>query len=94
MTKVSRPINTQTNEPIAVLPQKKHESILKFGLRAKGRVELEKLSRGQKLGPTRLILAKCYDCMCGYADGVRDCEDNTCPLYPFHPYNPNRSKKK
>ena len=32
------------------------------------------------------ILAKCYDCMGGYADGRRNCGVNSCPLYKWMPY--------
>ena len=94
MKKQSKPLKTPSNEPTPVLLTNKLVSVLKFGVRAKGKRELEKFSRGQKLGATRLIYAKCYDCMSGYVDGVRDCEDDTCSLYPYHPYNPNRGKKK
>ena len=32
------------------------------------------------------VLAKCYECMCEYADGRVDCEIKDCPLYRWMPY--------
>ncbi len=61
-------------------------SILKFGKKAIGRTDLEKFLQGQKMTRAGAIKAKCYDCMCGYADGIRDCGMEDCPTYPFMPY--------
>jgi len=35
--------------------------------------------------PTRALamLAKCHSCLAAYADGIRDCEGISCPLYPW-----------
>lgn len=33
------------------------------------------------------ILAYCADCMGLYSDGVKDCKNQRCPLYPHQPYN-------
>jgi hypothetical protein len=33
------------------------------------------------------ILAYCADCMGLYTDGLRDCNNINCPLYPHQPYN-------
>jgi hypothetical protein len=64
----------------------KLHSLIKIGIRAKGLTGIEKLQRGGKLGRAEAIKAKCYDCMGGYPDGAVDCEDNSCPLYEYHPY--------
>ena len=64
--------------------------IPKNGVLAKGKRELEAHLREEKLTPLQSLLAKCYDCMCGYADGRRDCEINSCPNYSRMPY---RGKK-
>ncbi len=61
-------------------------SLLKCGIRAYGRDALEKFAAGRKITRAGAIKAKCYDCMGGYADGIADCQDHDCPLYPFHPY--------
>jgi hypothetical protein len=60
--------------------------IPKNGLRAKGKKELESHLRGEKLTPLQALLANCYWCMCGYVDGKRDCENQTCPMYCRMPY--------
>ena len=59
---------------------------------AKGRKEMEALAAGKTLTKFEQIKAKCYDCMGGYADGTQDCKCYNCPLYPSHPYNPNKKK--
>jgi hypothetical protein len=61
-------------------------SILKFGKKALGKADLEKFLRGNKITRAGAIKAKCYDCMCGYADGIRDCGMADCPTHPFMPY--------
>jgi hypothetical protein len=33
-----------------------------------------------------MILAKCYECTAGYADGKMDCGVESCPLHPLMPY--------
>lgn len=42
--------------------------------------------RGENIGRTAAIVAKCADCCCGYADGRFDCGIKTCSLHPFMPY--------
>lgn len=68
-------------------------NVLKIGIRALGRKEYEKLVKGQRLTLGEQVLAKCYDCCGGYTDGAEDCGCTDCPLYPSHPYNPNRQKR-
>jgi len=60
------------------------------GKAAKGRSEIKKFSEGGKLTQQKSIWANCYQCMGGYEDGVQDCKNPDCPLYPYHPY---RGKK-
>ena len=62
------------------------EEVLKYGKKAKGRAEFIKYLKGEKLTRGEAILAKCYDCVCHYADGKVDCELPTCPLYDYMPY--------
>lgn len=61
---------------------------------AQGQKELTSYLRGNRLTLSESILAHCYDCMGFYVDGKDDCEMELCPLYPFMPYNPNKSKFK
>ena len=56
------------------------------GIKARGGKELKKYLSGGKLTPKQMILATCYECTGGYADGKADCELKICPLYPLMPY--------
>lgn len=56
------------------------------GIRAQGAKELKRYLSGGKLTQRQMILGKCYECMCGYADGKADCGIKACPLYPLMPY--------
>ena len=47
---------------------------------------LRKWFSGVVLKPRDAIRAKCADCSCYYADGMRDCENPRCPLYYYMPY--------
>lgn len=49
----------------------KREDVIR-GKVAVGRPELLKYSDGQKLTRKQAMLAKCYECTCGYADGKVD----------------------
>jgi len=64
----------------------KIKAIKKYGRKAKGRASLLKYLQGEKISKNEAILAKCYDCMGYYADGIGDCGVKDCPLYPFNPY--------
>lgn len=44
------------------------------------------MKKRNTLSYKQMIRAKCKDCMCDYIDGRRDCEVETCPLYPAMPY--------
>ncbi len=42
--------------------------------------------------PLRAIRAKCLDCCCGFANEVKLCTAEKCPLHPFRfGKNPNRA---
>lgn len=54
--------------------------------RFKGRKELIAHLEGNRLSASQASLAKCFECMCGYADGAQDCRIPDCPNYPRMPY--------
>ncbi|MCL4479661.1 MAG: hypothetical protein M1381_11320 [Deltaproteobacteria bacterium] len=57
-----------------------------------GQKEYGKFKSGQPLSYKEAILAQCYVCN-GQEDSAADCQaGNSCPLYQFQPYNPNRKK--
>lgn len=60
--------------------------IKKYGKAAKGRAELIRHLEGKALKAEAAIKAKCYDCVCYYADGLVSCELKECPLFAFMPY--------
>lgn len=53
---------------------------------AQGKKELLKHLKRQRLTQRQAILAKCFECMAGYADGKRSCKMQDCSLWPFMPY--------
>jgi hypothetical protein len=66
-------------------PERKIKAIETSGIASRGRREMLKHLRGQKIGLKAAVLAKCYECMGYYADGRSDCKCLNCPLYPFNP---------
>jgi len=68
-------------------------NVLELGIRAIGMVSLKRYLAGVKIGRMEGTKAKCYDCMGGYADGARDCEIESCPLYTWMPYGKVVRKK-
>lgn len=72
----------------------KIESIKKHGESAQGRKELMRYLKGKSLSLSESVVARCYDCMSYYADGVADCKSPDCPLYLFMPYRTLTRKKK
>ena len=56
------------------------------GIQTAAKQHLIKHLEGGKLTRKEAMLAKCYDCCNGYADGRIDCEVPNCPLYQFMPY--------
>ena len=63
-----------------------YKQIKKFGKSAKGKMYLLKYLDGVTPTLRGGVLAKCYECTNGYADGKIDCGITSCPLYPFMPY--------
>ena len=51
-----------------------------------GRKDLLRHLEGARLTQRQMIHAKCYECMCGHADGRRSCKMDSCPLYPLMPF--------
>ena len=72
----------------------KLESVKKHGISAEGRRELLKYLKGKDLLMKQAILARCYDCMSYYADGIADCKTPECPLYLYMPYRKLRRLRK
>ncbi len=62
------------------------EEIENHGTLSGGKTALLKYLRGEKISRPAAVKAKCCDCMGYYADGRVDCENPTCPLYPYMPY--------
>jgi hypothetical protein len=58
-----------------------------------GSKDLKRHLKGEFLSPMEAIQAKCAECVCNYVDGRVSCDSPACPLFPFHPYNPNRRKR-
>ena len=69
----------------------RYEQIEKNGLKTRDRKYLLKYLSGEKLTPMQTIRAKCYECMGGFQDGKVDCGIDTCPNYPYMPFNPYRT---
>lgn len=67
-------------------PEEILREVRKHGKRAQGRQEYIGHLKGLHLSYRQRCLAKCYECMTGYVDGIGDCGDPTCPLYPSMPY--------
>ena len=59
---------------------------IKNAMASSGRTALLKWVNGGKLTISEAILAKCCRCQGLYADGKRDCEVTSCPLYFRMPY--------
>ena len=53
------------------------------GVKFYGKRQLLKYLQTGKVSLAEAVLAKCYECMCGFEDGCVDCEIPDCPLYPF-----------
>ena len=60
-----------------------------YGIRSTGKKDLTNHLDGERLTKGQAIVAKCYDCVCGYIDGKRSCGVPECPLFPFMPYREN-----
>jgi len=62
--------------------------------KAKGMTSYLAHLKGKTNTQRQAIEAYCYDCMGFYEDGIADCQNPKCPLYPFMPYNPLRSAQR
>ena len=63
------------------------------GARAKGRKQLLAHLRGERITQAGAIAAKCYDCQGYCEDSARvECGLDLCPLFPYSPFNPNKTK--
>lgn len=56
-----------------------------------GRREMIDWLHGKKLSYKKMAMAKCFECMCGYADGGNDCRITDCPLYRTMPYRDGKA---
>ena len=74
--------------------ENRYEWVNDNGTMAKGKAELLKHLSGERVTYKEAIAAKCYECEGYFADGKEDCGIDTCPLYGFMPYNPNRKPSK
>ena len=54
--------------------------------RFRGRAEMAAHLAGKRLTLRQICLAKCFECMGGYADGPFDCGIAACAIYPKMPY--------
>jgi len=63
-----------------------------MGKLAQGQKQLSKHLAGDALSYKGAVLAKCYECTNGYADGRMDCQVPKCPLYGFMPFRDGRKK--
>jgi len=72
---------------------KRAEEIEKGWMTARGKKELISHLKGNRLSASQAIKAKCYECCGGFDDGKVDCELISCPLHPYMPYNPKKSKR-
>lgn len=59
----------------------------------KGQTQFRKSLKGKRLTRDAAILAMCYECN-GLEDSNVDCGCSACPLYQWHPHNPNRNNSK
>ena len=65
------------------------------GASARGRKELIRFYRGEKLTMKQSLLANCY-CCSGFYEGMgneKDCQNDNCTIYFFMPYNQSKKKK-
>lgn len=68
-------------------------TVSRWPLRRGKRELLQHLEGGKDLTRTEAMLAKCYDCCCGY-DNAIDCNVPTCALYPWMPYRDGGPRKR
>jgi hypothetical protein len=83
-------------EPINDLARQELNDIKRIGKVVKGRQELINHLVGKQLTAREAMKAQCYLCMGYHSDGrnLQDCEEKTCPLYPYNPYSSTPVPKK
>jgi hypothetical protein len=67
--------------------RKQKLEIVEQSKKAIGKSAYVKFLKGETLTQRQAIQAMCYECMGYYEDGDNDCENCTCPLYLFMPFN-------
>jgi hypothetical protein len=83
---MGRKSNAPVQSPADGAPTKVLQDIRKYGVSAIGKTDYKRFLASGKVTPLQGVKAKCYDCMGFYQDGKVDCEQVSCPLYPFMPY--------
>lgn len=63
------------------------KQVEEHGKLKQGKTVLLKHYSGQKTTRQEAIQAKCYDCMGYFQDEGLDCENSSCPLYPYFQYS-------
>jgi hypothetical protein len=58
----------------------------------RGKKELLKHLAGEPLTLKQAVLANCFSCNAGYADGRVDCETPSCSFYAHMPYRKHKEK--
>lgn len=58
-----------------------------------GKKEYLAILSGKPVTMRQAIAAECYSCTAGYFDGKKDCENNSCGLYPFMRYRKDKPKR-
>jgi hypothetical protein len=66
---------------------------IESSIKSQGREELLKHVKGERLTLREAVVAKCFDCCCGYSDGKKDCQVPKCSLHPFMPYREGGIRK-
>lgn len=73
--------------------EKRIKDVKSWELR-KGKSELLRhLEGGKPLTAREAVLAKCYECNCGYPEGKGDCLILECPLHDFMPFKEGGARK-
>jgi hypothetical protein len=56
------------------------------GKQTRGRNAMLRYFAGEPISRVEAMLAKCSECMCWHFDGLLDCENPQCSMYPWMPY--------
>jgi hypothetical protein len=81
-------------EPINELARQELDDIKRIGKQTPGYRQLIAHLTGKELSAKDAIKAQCYLCMGYYSDGRGiDCEERTCPLYPYNPHGSEPAKR-